>query len=192
MSYLNNNPVFVLATEGNISGYFYEINQSEANTVGAESNFLGSDGSMTIFNPGIIEDGAHYFHGVPFDGDGQLLMNQAMSFQFNIVHNSVSISSASHPDSSLWYENQSILLNIDAPFGVTKFHYELDQFPFTVPEVGVSTVTQNSSWVIPSLNNGTYFFHLIPEDSSGFTLTEPIRRRFNMGHSLRSIILLKT
>ena len=63
----------------------------------------------------------------------------------------VEITSQSHPDSSVWYENQSVFININAPlWWALKYHYEFNEF-LTVPEIGSSQFTYNNTWIIPSL-----------------------------------------
>ena len=93
------------------------------------------------------------------------------------------INSSTHPNSDEWYEGQNIAVSLDYPFGITQFYYEFDQSPFTVPVPDSSLVAENTSWIMPGLEDGIYFMHIIPQDSLGFNRHEPIRKRFNVGQT---------
>jgi len=180
--YLVNQPEIQLANEGGIDGFFYEISNSPALNVDIQSYYIASDGDTTLFILNPLSDGIWYFNAIPFSSEGILLNAQGLSFQLNIAtEETIIITSSSHADSDTWYENLSVVINVNQPDGINTFHYDFDQSPFTVPIIGESTPTINSTWVIPSLEDGVYFLHIIPEDSAGNVLEMPIRKRFNVG-----------
>ena len=87
-----------------------------------------------------------------------MLNAQGSSFQLNIAtEETIIISSSSHENSDTWYENSSVVINVYQPDGINTFHYEFDQSPFTIPVVGEAEQSTNSTWVIPSLDDGVYF-----------------------------------
>ena len=180
--YLVNQPEMQLAVEEDIDGFFYEISNSSALNVDIESYYINSDGDTTLFVLDPISDGTWYFNAIPFSSEGILLNAQGLSYQLNIAtEETIIITSSSHADSDTWYENSSVVINVYQPDGINTFHYDFDHSPFTVPIIGESTPTTNSTWVIPSLEDGVYFLHIIPEDSAGNVLEMPIRKRFNVG-----------
>jgi len=181
--YLNNEPEFKLINEDDFVGYFYELDTLENTQVDLSSDYIVSDGEETIFSPGKLDDGVYYLHVIPYDGGESSLDSLALSKQIKIGTNSVIINSSTHPNSDEWYEGQNVAVSLDYPYGVTKFYYEFDQSPFTVPVPDSSLLAENSSWIMPGLENGIYFMHIIPQDSIGFNRKEPIRKRFNVGQT---------
>ncbi|MFL3007284.1 MAG: T9SS type A sorting domain-containing protein [Candidatus Neomarinimicrobiota bacterium] len=180
--YLNNEPVFQLAAAGQISGYFYEVSNNPTNTVTlAQSQAIPSYEEETIYQHGALEDGTWYFHTIPYSSNGIFQENWAGTYQFRIGRNSVEIASQTHPDSSEWYAGQTIVLDVSALPGISKYHYEFNRNPLTVPEVGVSSLLLVNSWIEFASGEGEYFLHIIPEDSVGYAFDQPIRKRFNVG-----------
>ena len=181
--YLNNEPEFKLINEDDFVGYFYELDTIENTQVDLSSDYIVSDGEETIFSPGKLDDGIYYLHVIPYDGGESSLDSLALSKQIKIGTNSVIINSSTHPNSDEWYEGQNIAVSLDYPFGVTKFYYEFGQSPFTIPIPDSSLLAENSSWIMPGLEDGIYFMHIIPQDSIGFNRQEPIMKRFNVGET---------
>ena len=182
LHYLNNEPVFQLAASGQISGYFYEVSNNPMNTVTlAESQAIPSYGEKTIYQHGILEDGTWYLHIIPYSSNGTFQEDWAGTYQFRIGRNSVKINSQTHPDSSEWYAGQTIVLDVSALPGISKYHYEFNRNPLSNPDVGLSNMLSVSSWIEFASGQGEYFLHLIPEDSVGYVFDHPIRKRFNVG-----------
>ena len=180
--YLNNEPVFQLAASGQISGYFYEVSTNPTNTVTlAQSQAIPSYGEKTTYQHGALEDGTWYLHIIPYSSNGTFQEGWAGTYQFRIGRNSVEIESQTHPDSSEWYSGQTIVLDVSALPGISKYHYEFNRNPLTIPEVGVSNLLSVNSWIEFASGQGEYFLHLIPEDSVGYVFDHPIRKRFNVG-----------
>ena len=179
--YLDNNPAFNLSANGNIQGYFYDFTQASEHTVDLESNFVDASLNSARLEFSGVVDGEWYLHATPFSGSGQYLDSLKLSMRINIAYSALSISSASHPNSEWWYTNSSILLNLISFPGIVRYHYELNQFPLTVPLIGSSEETSNTAWIIPSLDNGVYFFHMLAEDILGNLSENVIRKRFNIG-----------
>ena len=180
--YLNNEPIFQLAAMGQISAYFYEISNDPTNNVTiAQSQAIPSYGEITTFQFGPLEDGTWYLHIIPFSSSGIFQQNWAGTYQFKIGRNSIEIESQTHPDDSAWYLGQTVVLNISAFAGISKYHYEFNRNPLSIPEVGASSLLSVNSWVEFASGQGEYFLNIIPEDSSGFILDQPIRKRFNVG-----------
>ncbi|OUX30199.1 MAG: hypothetical protein CBE24_06965 [bacterium TMED264] len=180
--YLNNEPVFRLAATGQISGYFYEISNNPINNVTlAQSQAIPSYEEETIYQHGVLEDGTWYLHIIPYSSNGTFQENWAGTYQFRIGRNSVEIDSQTHPDSSEWYGGQTIVLDVSALPGISKYHYEFNRNPVTVPELGVSNLLSVNSWIEFASGEGEHFLHIIPEDSVGYVFDQPIRRRFNVG-----------
>jgi len=180
--YLNNEPIFQLAATGQISGYFYEVTNNPNNTVSlAQSQAIPGAGEITIYEHGSLEDGTWYLHIIPYSSNGTFQENWAGTYQFRIGRNSVAVSSQTHPDSSQWYAGQTIVLDVSALPGISRYHYEFNRNPLTVPEIGISNQLSVSSWIEFASSNGEHFLHLIPEDSAGYVFEYPIRKRFNVG-----------
>ena len=78
----------------------------------------------------------------------ELFKSWAGTYQFRIGRNSVEIESQTHPDSSEWYSGQTIVFRCFCIAGISKYHYEFNKNPLTIPEVGVSTCCQ----LIPGLS----------------------------------------
>ena len=182
--YLNDEPQFKFINNDNdYIGYFYLLDSLENSQVTLSSDYIVSGGEETVFAPGRLDDGVYFLHVVPYDGGEVPLDSLALTKQIKIGTNSLSINSSTHPESEEWYEGQNITIAIDYPFGITDFYYEFDQSPFTNPSVDSSILAENNSWIMPGLDDGIYFVHIIAKDSLGFVSQEPIRKRFNVGQT---------
>ena len=180
--YLNNVPVFQLAASGQISGYFYEVSDSPENNVTlAQSQAIPSSEEITIYEHGSIDDGTWYLHIIPYSSNGTFQENWAGTYQFRIGRNSIQIDSQTHPDSSEWYPGQTIVLDISALPGISNYHYDFSRNPLIMPQVGISNQLSVNSWIEFASGYGEYFLNIIPEDSVGYVINEPIRKRFNVG-----------
>ena len=179
--YLNNVPEFNLVNLDDYIGYFFELNNIENDEVTLTSDYLPSDGEVTLFSPGTLTDGIYYFHVVPYDGGENILDSLALSRQIKIGSNSVHISSITHSESDTWYEGQNISITLDYPKGINDFYYEFDMSPFTIPNLNSSILAENDTWIMPGLEEGIYFVHVHAVDSLGFESNLPFRKRFNVG-----------
>ena len=180
--YLNNVPVFQLAASGQISGYFYEVSINPENNVTlAESQAIPSNNEITIYEHESLDDGTWYLHIIPYSSNGTFQENWAGTYQFRIGRNSVMIESQTHPDSSEWYPGQTIVLDISALPGISKYHYEFGKNPLITPQIGISNQLMVNSWIEFASGSGEYFLNIVPEDSVGYVFDQPIRKRFNVG-----------
>ena len=180
--YLNNVPVFQLAASGQISGYFYEVSINPENNVTlAESQAIPSNNEITIYEHESLDDGTWYLHIIPYSSNGTFQENWAGTYQFRIGRNSVMIESQTHPDSSEWYPGQTIVLDISALPGISKYHYEFGKNPLIIPQIGISNQLVVNSWIEFASGSGEYFLNIVPEDSVGYVFDQPIRKRFNVG-----------
>ncbi|PLX21199.1 hypothetical protein C0584_03225 [Candidatus Parcubacteria bacterium] len=76
------------------------------------------------------------------------------------------ISSATHPDSQVWYKNRNVQLNWDLPSGVTGISYLMDDSPSSVPGNVSDGLEDNMEF--NDNEDGIYYFHLKFRDSSGW------------------------
>jgi hypothetical protein len=81
------------------------------------------------------------------------------------------ISSTSHPDSAIWYNNPRPQVNWTVPPDVNQiagYYYIIDHNPSTIPNATIGTYTTYNG-TIPSedLASGTWYFHVVAVDSVG-------------------------
>ncbi|TFF92580.1 hypothetical protein EU545_00545 [Candidatus Thorarchaeota archaeon] len=79
------------------------------------------------------------------------------------------VSSMSHPNQLLWYEDSRPVLNWTTPpdvNNITGYYYVVDQNPNTIPTAETAVYTTNNSIALVSdLADGTWYFHIVARDS---------------------------
>lgn len=78
----------------------------------------------------------------------------------------IKISSPSHPDQGVAYENRDITLQWDKPAGVSEFSYLLDQSAGTVPATKADGAGTSVSYTGKEI--GTYYFHIRAKNGDGW------------------------
>ncbi len=81
------------------------------------------------------------------------------------------ISSPSHPDSAIWYNNPRPQVNWTVPPDVNQiagYYYIIDHNPSTIPNATIGTyTTYNGTIPAEDLSSGTWYFHVVAVDSVG-------------------------
>ncbi|MGQ4911288.1 MAG: hypothetical protein ACP6KW_03885 [Candidatus Thorarchaeota archaeon] len=79
--------------------------------------------------------------------------------------------SPTHPNSSLWYANDTPVVNWTAPpdvNGISGYYYILDHDPLTVPTASSGVYTTNTSVTMDGgLPSGEWYFHVVAVDGVG-------------------------
>jgi hypothetical protein len=106
-----------------------------------------------------------WFYGMNIIGDPLLSINYDTTVQ------TPKISSDSHPDSSLWYNNPRPQMNWTVPPEVNQiagYYYLVDQNPATIPDDVTGTFTTiNGTLPTEDLASGTWYYHVVAVDSVG-------------------------
>lgn len=106
--------------------------------------------------------------GTPVNGGGNTVV-------FNAINpppppdpapEAVSITSASHPDQSVWYSKAEGQFSWNRQNGVTDFSYAFDQTPETDP--GDESKGEGTSASFPNLKDGVYYFHIKARNNVGW------------------------
>jgi hypothetical protein len=110
------------------------------------------------------------------DGSGTDALTGVTNARFTIIPppvGSVTVSSATHPDPTKWYNAATVNLSWDRPNAAYGYSFELDQSKDTVPDDTLeTTITTTKSY--PDLKDGTWYFHIrarATSASAGFGAT---------------------
>ena len=94
------------------------------------------------------------------------------------------ITSSTHPDSSQWYTNTLPQFNWTTPVdvnGVNGFFFVIDKNPFTLPTRTTGTFTRfNGTVPAAPLTNGTWYLHVVANDSVGNIGSTPAHYQVNV------------
>jgi len=108
-----------------------------------------------------IEDGTWYFH-LKAKGEGGWGETEHFALRIDTAApGAPSISSPSHPDQQLEYQDPDLDLEWTCPgdlSGVTGYSYELDRNPSTIPDVSSDSTDAETHY--QGLDEGTWYFHV--------------------------------
>ena len=114
------------------------------------------------------EAGAGYlewYYGMNIIGDPLL------SIYYDTTIRTPTISSESHPDQAIWYDNPRPQVNWTAPPEVNEiagYYYILDQNATTIPDRNIGTyTTTNGTLATEDIASGTWYYHVVAVDSVG-------------------------
>ena len=175
--YVNPNPVMGLEADGDIFGYFYTLDQTPGSLADQSSAFT----SQNTVNLGSLEDGTWYFHAVPMDDSYLMLNTKHMTYQLNIHSSSLEVTSPTHPEEGVWYDNPNPVFNFESLVGIDDYYYIFDQSPTTLPTVTTGTHLFNPTLIVPGNMNGTYYLHIVGMDESGFVGMHSSHFQVNIG-----------
>lgn len=133
----------------------------------------------------VVPDLAHgeqVFHLAPVDAAGIILNDLARQYSFKAMTGPVQVSSPSHPEQDLAYPLNNvqidwILPDVD-PAAITAYYLLWNDIPTDLPgkeDTRVTSTTRNFF----GQADGSHYFHLVAEDSSG-NLTQPVHFRVNV------------
>ena len=92
--------------------------------------------------------------------------------------------SPSHPDSSIWYQDNTPTLNWTTPpdvNNITGYYYVIDHEPSMRPTPASATFTTNNSLTIDSsLSDGVWYFHIVATDSLNNTSNQAAHFRIRI------------
>ncbi|MFX0168441.1 MAG: hypothetical protein ACFE89_03695 [Candidatus Hodarchaeota archaeon] len=119
-----------------------------------------------------------WFYGMTILGDPLLTTH------YDITALPPVISSATHPDQTLWYGSGLPQFTWTTPTdvnGISGYYYLIDQSPTTVPTSTTGTYTTLNTFT-PSvaLGDGTWYFHVVTNDSVGNIGTEAAHYQVNI------------
>lgn len=114
---------------------------------------------------GVSVNGAKLVH------EGKIVSTDSGGANFSIGRapqppGQIKISSPSHPDQGVAYENRDITLQWDKPAGVSEFSYLLDQSAGTVPATKADGAGTSVSYTGKEI--GTYYFHIRAKNGDGW------------------------
>ena len=106
-----------------------------------------------------------WYYGMNIVGDPLLTIHYDTTVRTPVM------SSASHPDSAIWYRNPRPQINWTVPPDVNEiagYYYIVDQNPTTIPDETTGTYTTiNGTLPTEDLDSGTWYYHVVAVDSVG-------------------------
>ena len=155
-----------------VEKYYYKLDQNP-DTIPTDADTATTKTTITFDN---LPDGVNYFHIVWADKAGNV--GQQAS-HYRILRGGFSVSSSSHSDSGLWYQNS------DAEFNWSKFptasgyYVMLDEHPNTVPDETNGSRTPETTIKFPDTDDGEWFFHVRPDLAVGEPVVEHLKIRID-------------
>lgn len=178
--YTSNDPAFSWTASDTslITGYSYVLDQVSTTTPDTTS-----EGTATTVSFADKADGAWWFHVRAKNGSG--LWSTPRHYKVLIdttMPSTPTVSSDSHPDSSLWYQSKDLsaswTASTDGGSGVAGYLVTIDGAPDTKTETG--TLQTTTTWTHTVADNGIYYVHVRPKDVAG-NWGEPAHYKFNIG-----------
>ncbi|TFF96286.1 hypothetical protein EU546_01735 [Candidatus Thorarchaeota archaeon] len=127
------------------------------------------------------QDFLHWYYGMNIVGDPTL------AIEYDCTAVSPQISSPTHPDPIQWYGNRFPVFEWSEPpevNDITGYYYTINQECDTNPTAGEATFTTATSIQPDSpLPEGSWFIHVITEDSIGNRASEASHYRVNIDHT---------
>lgn len=123
------------------------------------------------------ENDPKWFYGMTILGDPTLTTIH------DVTVTAPEVWSPTHPDQEMCYSDNDPLLNWTGPedlSGISGYYYRLDAVPDTVPDNGSDTFTTDMSIGFTDLADGTWYFHIIAEDTVGNIGSEPAHFRIDI------------
>ena len=155
-----------------VEKYYYKLDKNP-DTIPTDADTATTKTTITFDN---LPEGVNYFHIVWADKAGNV--GQQVS-HYRILRGGFSVSSSSHPDSGLWYQNS------DAGFNWSKFptasgYYTLlDGKPNTVPDETNASRTDETTIKYPDTDDGEWFFHVRSDLAVGEPVVEHLKIRID-------------
>ncbi|NHK30682.1 MAG: hypothetical protein FK730_04980 [Asgard group archaeon] len=127
------------------------------------------DWFQLIDSPAYLSASAGYylewFYGMCILGDPTLTTHYDCTIYEPII------SSSTHPDEALWYNNNQPNFNWSVPVdvnGIAGYYYIIDQNPSTIPTTSTGTFTTiNGTSASSALTDGIWYLHVVAKDGAG-------------------------
>jgi len=150
-----------------VEGYYYVIDEKEKTIPNSTSIWIDKD---VIFS-GDLKDGEWYLHVVTKDKAGNIGVN-ASHYKFNIdtVAKPPKVYSKTHKDQEQWYNNPNPELHWETPddlSGIEGYYYVIDNKHNTIPSKETGEWTKTNQIVLPQMEDGVWYFHIISKDYAG-------------------------
>jgi len=130
-----------------------------------------------------------WYYGMNIIGDPLLSIN------YDTTVRTPTISSVSHPDSAIWYNNPRPQINWTVPPEVNEiagYYYIVDQNSTTIPDSATGTyTTTNGTLSTEDLTSETWYYHVVAIDSVGNIGDEAAHYSVNIDNDLPEITLME-
>jgi predicted RNase H-like HicB family nuclease len=118
-----------------------------------------------------LDDGTWYAHVLIEDKAGNISPSVS-HFRFKIDTQAMppEVSSATHPDGAMWYNNNMPAMRWEAPVdlsGVAGYYYAVDESPGSVPNEKSGVYTEDSNVKLRPQEDGVRYFHAVTKDRAG-------------------------
>lgn len=174
---VNPNPIIKFESFPPVLGYFYELTTDSETQPNYSSIFTSLD-SIIIEIP---LNGTWFFNAVPVDSNYIILEEYQNSYQFNIMSTGIGIESPSHPNSSFFYNNQTIVFNFDSHVGINQYYYVINSIAEAEVNEENGIYTNNTELILTNINPGTYYLHVASIDNFGFVNENTSHFQINIG-----------
>ena len=162
---------WTVAHPESVGKYYYEFDQ-EPVTVSTSGDKATTETALTVN----VKEGVNYFHVVWTDKAGNVGKKAG---HYRILRGGFSAECSSHPDASLWYQNQSPVFNWTAFPTATGYFVVLDGNPKTLPTAENAQRVTDTTASFPNTADGEWFCHISPELSVGEKVVERMQIRID-------------
>ncbi len=156
-------------------GYYSKLTTDSDYNLSLNDSF-STDWQGSVIN---LSDSIYYFHVIPMDFNYNFLTNKYKKFQFNINQNPVEINSITHPDANISYYNPNPFFVFQSKPGIDNYLWLIDREPNTIPNQDNSNFLFSSNLMVPGLDIGTHYLHLVGIDEMN-QMSEPSHFQFNI------------
>ena len=152
-----------------VQGYYVKIDQTQSTVpTPANGSFVATAG--TSFMPMQVVEGTNYVHVVSIDAMSNVGTIQT-SFPVQINTRPPSVSSSSHPNSTMFSTNNNPFFQWSYPQGaaaVTNVYYVFDNYGLTVPTTSDTKLAGTQMQLLQSgVANGVWVLHVVAADAAG-------------------------
>ncbi len=157
-----------------IEGYYYIFDEKHNTVPSKETGEWMSSNQLTLPQ---VKDGTWYFHIISKDNAGNVGW-EATHFRLKIdtYVEQPKVTSASHPDETIWYNQPLVKLGWNVPQDLSKiksFYYLFSKDKHLKLNPEISTATDKREVEFTVEKEGTYYFHIVAEDNAGNVGEEP-------------------
>jgi len=178
-TYINRNPVIFWDTPGDIEEFYYTINENVAIEPDPENGTYTISTNVSLSN---LSDGYWKFSVNWQNSSGDVGLIYKI-YSFYIDNGVVEVSSSSHPNQSEFYFDNHIELRWNITDRESGFYYVFDNISDTVPDNISGTYTNDTNISFSVDDDGTYYFHIVPVDTTGYIGTNVSHYRVNIDTS---------
>lgn len=177
---------------GNAAGYYYTLSDQPSVRLLPTTGTFTAQPKVTLPRAAFSSTGQWYLHVVTLDRTSATTGTVSKAFPILINQAAPAVTSSSHPDQSAWYPVSPVLLQLAEPAGVPAgsfraYQYFIDRRSTATAGVGTWTRSTTGGVILTAdsagaaLAQGTYYVHVLAEDTQGVMQSQIGHFRIQLG-----------